>query len=189
MVPIRRLTCLALIVLPVITAGCDNSKPVVVKVQDETERDFTPAPSRDNVPSLNGQYTMDVVCDTNAQISIKGIEITDTKTIIGLTFNNIKIGDEVPTDKIRTAAPGQQTAFYIADPDTRVEYKLLNVEGIALEPKFTQVTEGETVDFTLTFERIPNYLTRFHLIEGKVQAVGPDNQPLTTWTFMNVNLK
>jgi hypothetical protein len=142
-----------------------------------------------NASSLGGKYILNRVCDTDSHLTINWIRVTDTKTIIDLTFNNIRIGDEVARDRIRTAAPGQQNAFYIADADRRAEYALLNVEGIGIEPRWTKLRDGDVLNFRLTFERIPDTTTSFHLIEGKVPGLDDNNEPVTTWTFMNLRLK
>ena len=143
--------------------------PVMTTSEDAT-------PSETAQPRLNAEYSMDVVCNTDSELRIQKVTNTDTKTIVHMTFKAEAHGDEGPTPQIQTAAPGQATAFYIADPDTRAEYKLLNVEGIALQPSWTNLNDGDTLDFTLTFERIPDQLTRFHLIEGKTQALNNDGK-------------
>ena len=186
---IRTSVCVGLLGAMLFTVGCDRATPVVVENRVETAAppiSSTPNPS---FPSLNGEYAVDVVCDTNAQLRIKKVTITDTKTVIGLTFKSETIGNDAPTNKMMIAAPGQQAAFYIADPDGRMEYKLLNVEGISLNPKWTFLEEGQPVNFTLTFERIPDHLTKFHLIEGKTQLLDENNNQTRTWSFMNVKIK
>lgn len=126
---------------------------------------------------------MNIVCDTNSELRIKKVKVIDDKTIFNLVFKG------AGTSKIRTGAPGQQVAFYIADPNSRAEYRLFNVEGIAMEPAWTPLQEGESVAFKLTFERIPDSLTTFHLIEGKTPSLSEDGVPTRSWTFMNVKLK
>lgn len=170
MTPIRYLARLVVIVFPLIIAGCESSKPVVVKVQDETQRDAPPVPSRTDLPSLNVQYEMDVVCDNEPELRLTRVTVTDTKTICDFTYTS------QTASPIGVAAPCQQTAFYIADPDTRVEYKLLNVEGNSLLPQVTNLQPSESINFILTFERISNNLTKFHIIEGKSQYTLPNGQ-------------
>lgn len=137
-------------------------------------------------PSLNGDYPMSMISNTCPELRIRKVTVTDSKTTIELNFTHSELSADT---KIRTAAPGQQTAFYIVDPDSGKEYKLLNVEGIAMEPSWTPIRSGESLDFTLTFERIPDSVTKFHLIEGKVQSFSEEDKPLNSWTFMNVTLK
>lgn len=180
MLQIRYTPYILFVALVVISSGC-NPQPTKVIVQD---KDGTISSiSQPGVPSLKGEYAMNVVCDTNSELRIKKVTVTDSKTIFNLVFKS------ATTSWIRTAAPGQQTAFYIADPDSRAEYKLLNVEGIAVEPAQTPLQEGESVAFKLTFERIPDSLSTFHLIEGKTNSLGQDGMPTRSWTFMNVKLR
>jgi len=179
MFQIRYAVCFAVIGLAVLLSACNPSPVVVVQDKEGTTSQI----SRPGVPSLKGEYAMNVVCDTNPELRIKKVTVTDSKTIFNLVFKSES------TSWIRTAAPGQQTAFYIADPDSRAEYKLLNVEGIAMEPSQTSLEEGESVAFKLTFERIPDSLSTFHLIEGKTNSFGQDGMPTRSWTFMNVKLK
>jgi hypothetical protein len=186
-----RNTIIALILgIAFLLLGANLRTPVPMSTLVIREQIAAPAPPSPVVvtpatpmPLQNGTYEMNTACDTNPELRITRVTQSDTKTIIDLAFTS------QGTSKIRTAAPGQQTAFYIADPDTRTEYKLLNVEGIAMEPVWTELTEvGQTVNFRLTFERIPDALTKFHLIEGKVISVTEDGLPAHNWTFMNVEL-
>lgn len=142
---IRILICFALVSISVLSSGCSSSTPVVVEVRDQKEDSTPTPPKKSEIPSLNGKYSVNVACDTDPSLSIKKITITDTKTVIDLR-------SECKKEKgcmARAAAPGQQTAFYIADPDTRTEYKLLNVEGVSLEPKWTTLESGEALDYSL----------------------------------------
>jgi len=184
-----RHSALLALLLPLLAAGCNTSTPPPSEEKVEPQAPPTPTAARTDFPSLKGRYKLNVVCDTSAQLTIKSVEVTDKNTVIELSFRNAFIKDASPTDSIRTAAPGKSTAFYIDDPESTKEYKLLSVKGIELEPKFTKIKEGDTLNFTLTFERIPDSLIKFNLIEGKTKSVGTDNQPLDTWTFMNVELK
>lgn len=152
-----------------------------MQVHDDGTGTLRPDPS--GAPSLNGTYGMDVVCDTYPGLTIEQVTVTGSKTVIDFALTSEY------TSRFRTAAPGQETAFYIADPESRSEYKLLNVQGIALEPTWGCVETGETARFTLTFERIPDTLTSFHVIEGHQSSVDADGLPTNTWTFMNVSLK
>ncbi len=180
MFQIRYAVCFTVIGFAVLLSGCTPTNPVVVQVDKDGAASSISQPG---VPSLIGTYPMDVVCDTNAELRIKKIAITDSKTIIHLVFKSAR------TTQIRTGAPGQQVAFYIADPNSRAEYRLLNIEGISLEPSWTPLEIGESLAFKLTFERIPDTLTTFHLIEGKMPSLTGDGLPTVSWTFMNVTLK
>lgn len=191
----RLMLGLTVAVVSLFTTGCSRLALPVVQAQDR----MTPQPPTHPLPdvtltppavsSLNGEYLMNAVCNTNAQLRVVKVTVTENKTLVDCTFRNERIGTEALTDRIRTAAPGQQTAFYLSDPNSRNEYRLLNVEGIALEPTWTLLKEGERLNFHLTFERIPDTMTQFHMIEGKVPSLSEDNQPLRNWTFMNLRLK
>lgn len=181
MLQFRQAICSALIGFAIFSAGCNQPMPAT-DPNHRAEGETSPI-SQPGVPSLKGTYSLDVVCDTNSELRITKITIAENKTIVNLVFKATR------TPRIRTAAPGQQSAFYIADPNSRDEYKLLNVEGIAMDPVWTELQEGESLDFKLTFERIPDSLTTFHLIEGKTQNFSEDGLPTRSWTFMNVKLR
>jgi hypothetical protein len=140
------------------------------------------------MPSLKGDYDVDATCNTCKDLHLKQIAVTDSKTYMYLEYTQ-PTGEWGLGSRIKTGAPGQETAFFIADPQSRAEYHLLNVDGIDVDPAYTTVAAGETVKFRLTFERIPDTLTCFHLIEGKVRGVWEENQSSNTWTFMNVKLR
>jgi hypothetical protein len=192
MFSVRSLHFLAVALLPLASLGCSRSAP---SHPTTTRHEAPPRTGAHvttvgySVPALTGDYRMNTVCDTDAHLTIRGVTVNDTKTIVDLRFNNVNIGDETARGRIKVAAPGQENAFYIADPERRAEYALLNVEGIALEPKWTLLHENDVIDFRLTFERIPDSLTTFHLIEGKVPTMDTAEERATSWTFMNVRLK
>jgi hypothetical protein len=142
-----------------------------------------PQPSQPEADTwgTNAAYNLDVPSDTCPQLHIRRITHTPNSTIIDLTFINEGLA---PVMRVRTGAPGQQTAFTLTDPTSGHVYQLQNVEGISLDPLWTTVDEGETVNFTLTFERLPDDLTAFRLIEG----VGDTSEQGQIWSFSNVPL-
>ncbi|NJK51141.1 hypothetical protein HC931_26265 [Candidatus Gracilibacteria bacterium] len=62
-------------------------------------------------------------------------------------------------------------------------FKLVEVFGIRTD-EFITVQPGQSIKFSLRFERIPDSLETFHLIEEK--GTGDDDR--TPWTFNNVQL-
>lgn len=54
---------------------------------------------------------------------------------------------------------------YLRDKHSAHRSKLVNVFGISIAPVWTLVSVGQTVHFTLTFERLPASCVMFDLIE------------------------
>ena len=100
---------------------------------------------------------------------MKTIEITNDYTKIHFEFDS-----EI---ECRAYPPGNENAFFIKDALSDKTYKLLNIEGLSIYPQYS-ITE----EFTLTFEKIPNDLFQFHLIEG-VSGLEYDEDAIN---FMNV---
>jgi hypothetical protein len=92
---------------------------------------------------------------------------------------------------ITTAPPRHKEAFFIVDPRNRTQYHLLNVRGIGIMPRRTQLRKGGSCTVELTFERISDSMRSLHLIEGEQE---PAPAPATgvapiSWRFMNVKFR
>jgi len=130
--------------------------------------------------SINGEYNVNKVCDTSPGLTITKIEVTKDETIIHFHYKNLENAIALP----RVHPPGQREAFYIIQVDGPKKFLLRNVGGIAIHPAATEVKPGDSLDFTLRFERIDDSMRRFHLIEGEA----PDPN-MRQWNFLNVDLK
>lgn len=192
----------AIVFIVIATApGCENSDNNAIPADSAKNRQTTPnqnsnvvsvnnrsdAVSVDEIPlpistpSLNGDYKINVICKTNPKLKIERIRITNEETIIYFVFTNT---DSYPKT-ITTPPPGHEEAFFIMRTDKPKKFHLLDIEGIAIKPNYTSAQPNETVKFMLTFERIEDSMTRFHVIEGEVEP--KDNN--ISWRFLNVGLK
>jgi hypothetical protein len=134
-------------------------------------------------------HRLNAVCDSDSELRLLSVIHSDTTTSMQLRFTGDVDGEFGGARSISTGAPGQLTSFFVQDAETDREFKLLNVDGLSLDPVRTVVRDGRSVEFSLTFERIPDSVTRFHLIEGKIQPPDQNGNPLIYWVFSNVNLR
>jgi hypothetical protein len=121
------------------------------------------------------EYPMAHVCRTAPHISITKVELTNDETIVYMKYE--------PTGKeMGIYPPGHDMAFFITDVSNAKKYNLLDAEDIAIKPNL-QYADRE-INFKLIFERIPDSMKRFHIIEGKLPT-----ETSITWHFTNVKLK
>ncbi len=140
-----------------------------------------PTPFVSSFPtSINGEYTLRTVSDTDRNLKITRVTIDDTQTTVHFRFYNAT-GEDA---NISVSRPSDPRAFYIASTDLSRIFPLRDIEGIAIQPQYSLVSPGETLEFTLIFDRIDDSMTRFHLVEGVA-----DDPEVTEWVFQNVTLK
>jgi hypothetical protein len=126
-------------------------------------------------------YPLNIVCSGEARLKLTRVRITKQATFITLVWQN-KPGDTVP---LTVAPPGHREAYFIKSTTGKERWDLLDATGIAIKPEYTKSPPGGRIEFVLKFERIPDSMPKFHLIEGDVQPVDGN----TTWHFLNVPLK
>lgn len=133
------------------------------------------------LPGATGDYRLNVVCNSDEQTCITRVQVTDRATLVTFrTRSQHRFGSS-----IAVAPPGHELACYLQDADSTARYQLLGLEGIAVMPTRTQLAPGDTVEFTLRFERLDDSVRRFHMIEGTVEA--PPG--LVAWRFLDVPLR
>ena len=122
-------------------------------------------------------YLINKVSNTEPMLMMNTVTLMEDETVIDFTWKTRGV-----TQNLGVYLAGHEMAFYIKDPKSSQKYYLLDVKGIAIRPGRTIVGNGESINFRLTFEKIP--MTRFHLIEGQ----GGETDE-TAWVFLNVKLK
>jgi hypothetical protein len=133
-------------------------------------------------------YRLNRPCDTDPALVLHTVTIEGDRTELALTFS----GRQEHVDsgvQINTGAPGEPSAFFLRDSTTGREFPLRKVEGITLDPWFSPVRAGKSERLVLTFDRIPDDLSRFELIEGKDVVGGRLNTAGVWWDFHSVELK
>jgi phage shock protein PspC (stress-responsive transcriptional regulator) len=141
----------------------------------------SPIPITPLRPSLNGVYEGVIAADNQPNLAITRITITDMQTVIDLRYQQPR---EEAAAFISVAPPGDPHAFFISNPDGTRIYRLRAVTGIEPQQNRRRVLPGESVDITLTFERIDDQLTEFALIEGFI-----DDPDMTEWIFSGIVLR
>jgi phage shock protein PspC (stress-responsive transcriptional regulator) len=140
-----------------------------------------PTPTISSFPaSINGAYTLQTVADTDPNLVITRATIDDAHTAIHFRFRNAT-GESA---SISVSPPGDRRAFFIVSSDFSKVFPLRDIEGIAIQPQHAVVEPGDVLEFTLTFDRIDDSMTHFHLIEGLV-----DDPDVTEWVFKDVVLE
>lgn len=132
-------------------------------------------------------YTVNHRCDTDDQLRITKVTLARSETRVQVTFKCNNPDGCAPC----TAPPGHKEAFFLKDAKTGKKYDLLNVKGIAILPKRSNMAYGESLFFTLSFAKVADSLNSFHLIEGEVEPA-PDPQTgfiPVMWRFMNVRFR
>lgn len=118
--------------------------------------------------SNRGIHELNISCNTQKELIIKSIDLQDKSTIIKLSLGNNLKG--------AVYLPGQKGAFFISDPKENKVYRLTNLNGISIAPKYKPAP-----NFTLVFEPLPKDLFQFNLIEGQ------DNND-NGWHFLNIKI-
>lgn len=194
----------ALAALLALLASCDAraAEPAVdeellaARIEAEVERrleleranepdpipDFSEEPI-DVVPSLEGTYSMRRVCDTQPELTIESVEVTEDRTHVEFVYRNAEAANSYK--RIRVFPPGHLSAFFLRSADGPHTCELLGVEGITIAPQNVRVYGGESCRFRLAFDRLPDTMTRFHVVEGRIDSEEPD---FTTWNFLDVEL-
>lgn len=119
--------------------------------------------------SNRGTHELNVVCGTCDVLKITSIELTDE-------FTKVKFGITDSTVQVRAFPPGFEDAMLIKDAVSNRVFKLTNLEGIPIAPRF-----GHTREFVLTFEPLPKDLFLININQGNLMSKD-------AWSFMNVKI-
>jgi len=126
------------------------------------------------------EYIVNKVCNTQPNLTMTKIVITEDETLVTFVYKN----GGSKTQDIGILPPGHKEAFYITKIDKTKKFHLLDISGISIWPSKSKIKSGESIEYTLTFERIDDSMKRLHLIEGEIA-----DQTSTYWHFLNVKLK
>ena len=124
-------------------------------------------------------YTIDLASSTMPRVHIKQVKVTSGATRITFRY------DTDQTRRIGVHGPGEDGAFRISSVDGARSWKLQKIDGVAVFPERTTVDAGQALEFTLTFETIPDDLRHFNVGEG---TYDPDSGE-TSWQFFDVRLR
>ncbi len=122
--------------------------------------------------------TIDMSCPSSEDITLRRIEISDTATIFYLHY--------VSRDSAQSLWVEINNEEYInrlIDVETQKEYQMqysLNVPNDRNNDMLFD--KGDTLNFLLVFEPLPETVKQVHLIEGTLENVGG-------WHFYNINIK
>ncbi|MEL7341728.1 MAG: hypothetical protein AAGM67_14705, partial [Bacteroidota bacterium] len=125
-----------------------------------------------------GREDIQVGRQTDQSLRILQVQYSETATTVTLEIQSV--GDE--PFPISLAPVGSKEAFYLTDQSMRKVARLKNVRALAGWPKRPynlQVRERKVI--ALEFERLPDEITIFHLLEGST------NRPYS-WDFYDVEL-
>ncbi|MFK7921118.1 MAG: tetratricopeptide repeat protein [Bacteroidia bacterium] len=122
----------------------------------------------------------DLKIGSQTDMSLKILQIQFTENATTLTVEIQSVGDE--PFPINLAGVGSKEAFYLTDQSMRRAFRLKNVRGLAGWPKRPynlQVRERKVI--ALEFERLPDDVQVFHLLEGSTNRS-------YSWDFYDVEL-
>ena len=117
-------------------------------------------------------------------VSVPALRMTET--IVAGQGTRIKF-EYAPEQARRVGVhpPGHDGAFSIQSLDRKRTYKLTAVSGIAVLPDRTNVDAGSTLEFSLTFEPIPDGMWEFNVGEGEYDTAAGES----SWQFLKVSLR
>ena len=104
-------------------------------------------------------YKFSTILSHPDYFNVEKIIVTQEATVVYCHFRNI--------NEISHVSIGKD--MYIIDEDTKVKYKILNVQGINVDPQKTTVYQSQRRDFTISFAPIP-------LSTKHISIVHPDNR-------------
>lgn len=124
------------------------------------------------------EYMINQVCENDSSLILEAVVNSGDKTVIKFKYVN----SSMVTDEVSIFPQKHKEAYFIRGVGGTKKYPILNAKGIATNPEWTKIKKGESLKFSLTFERVP--MTKFDLIEGD-----GSQGDLISWHFMNVELK
>jgi hypothetical protein len=119
-----------------------------------------------------------------ASVTVPALRLTDAI----VTKRGTRLKFEYAPEQARQVgvhAPGHEAAFVIRTLDGKQTYELTAVSGISVLPERTTVEAGSTLEFSLTFEPIPDDLWEFNVGEGEYDAAAGES----SWQFLKVSLR
>lgn len=117
--------------------------------------------------------SISIIPNSNKGLKIKRVQVSFSRTIIDLEFDNTVNGSGWVSISPET---------YIISYDTGKRYTLVLAEGIPIGPqKYYFSSRNEKLKFRLIFPALPKNTTKFNLIENE-----HDND---TWRFYGIKLK
>ncbi|MEM6343072.1 MAG: tetratricopeptide repeat protein [Bacteroidota bacterium] len=122
----------------------------------------------------------DIKIGNQTDMSLRILQIQFTENATTLTLEIQSVGDE--PFPINLAPANSKEAFYLTDQSMRRVFRLKNVRGLAGWPKRPynlQVRERKVI--ALEFERLPDDIQVFHLLEGSTNRA-------YSWDFYDVEL-
>lgn len=124
--------------------------------------------------STSKTYTSPYIeSQTQSDVHISSVVVSSFATTIHFYYENTQENNQ----NIWLNNPGHPDAFYIYANGEY--YSLISTSGIGNEDNKTSIEPNEKIEFLARFNRIPNDITSFDLMEG-------DNG---TWNFYGINLK
>jgi len=78
--------------------------------------------------------------------------------------------------------PGSDGAFFIVDAANQREYRMTGASGLRTRPYTTTLEPGQSLRFSVDFERLDEGVKRIHLLEGNMDS---ENR----WNFYDINLE
>lgn len=110
-----------------------------------------------------------------------------TKGPQGLRLDFVFNNKDSTTVTIKVSPPGDPNAMYVELPDgRRLENK--SAEGISVKPNEDHLAPGEKQRFSLTFDPLPDGVSKFDVYEGAGAKSAPAGQT-RYWSFHNIYLK
>lgn len=115
---------------------------------------------------------------TARYVNIERIVLEERSTMVHFKLTNY----EREPMRLFLERPNDDGAFFITDAETQREYRMIRAYGLNLRPYETLVDVGQTISFSIEFERLDDSSKRIHILEG-------DDETDTRWNFYDVRLK
>ena len=121
-------------------------------------------------PAISGQ--------TAQYVRISSIVREENSTMIHFSITNYE--NEVM--RLFLERPNTDGSFFLIDAENQREYRMIRAYGLNLRPYETELKVGETMSFSIEFERIDDRVKRLHILEGVDESD-------TRWNFYDVRLQ
>jgi hypothetical protein len=154
-------------------------KPVVSPAPSQSSPPQPDHPSSIPKNRREGVFQVSRRVDKGSNLTLEKVEITNRATVLRLRYVNDRMEDA----QIRVFSPTSPYAFTIYSSDYAESFKLIEVFEIKTD-EYVRVQPEQSITFSLRFERIPDNIKTFHLIEDK--GAGIDNR--IPWVFTDITL-
>lgn len=134
-----------------------------------------------NPQSTERNYSIDMTSNTDSNIKINGLKITDGYVTVMFLYKNRKYHEEKIS--IHPSISNKSIFIYSKNLDRRFKW-ISTDETIPVFPEKRTMKKWQQLEFHIKFQRIDDDMNTFHIIEGDIEDPSQEHR----WNFYNINL-